>query len=357
MHPAFRFKITILYLDTSDDDARRFATLIKQQPQLSVFDPEFIVFDHLKDVAHWVRVHRPQQNDAVTICCFDPSSPGIDPNASHAAVDTLVRAGLPEDCIIALPDPNQADLVWQVLRSRLDEENVLSKEDVLRNGQIVALAELVGAALAKRTSSGRRSLEFSVMRIEGDLKLLKLEVDSRIEEFKYRIEEQIAAKLSRDVEDLQSRLHTLEHTIFPARDLTGNPSLVTMVTSNRQMGAVNAKEIGKLDRDIGSLAEATKRRREADLEILKELDTCLKALEETVEQLLSQKHESLQLKLKRTDIIYTTGGKIILVACLVGLGIIVALVAPELLDLLDKAIQLMSQVHLTTSPGLLTQIQ
>ncbi len=329
------FDITILYIDKNEEDRQKFRLLVTKQPEFSVFRPKLLLLSHLGQALKWAQENPFKDTDAVTLVCFDPSAGGIDPSASHAAVERLIKAGYSRDCIVALPEPG-SKVVWQVLQNRLSTDHILSKPAVFDGDQVSAIAGIISSALSKRTSGGDKNIQLSLMRVEADLKVLESKLDARTEEFRFKVEETILKVINRRIEQSEARLDTLEHSIFPSKDLTGNPSLVTMAMGNRQMSAANAKAIDKLDRDIGDLAELTKSRREEDLARINALRQDIESLRHLVGDLASQKGQAFELRLKRSEFVYSTSSKIILAIALIGLGFLVSRLAPELLDALTK---------------------
>ncbi|MGB3200011.1 MAG: hypothetical protein WBA99_03860 [Nodosilinea sp.] len=209
----------------------------------------------------------------------------------------------------------------------MEDKQVLSKQDLLQGEQFTALAKLMGDAMSRRTSDGRRTLEFSVMRLEASLEGLRRDVQKDLQGFDYRLEKGVVERLSIGLEAIEKRLNVLEYTIFPAKDLTGNPSVVTMVTSLRQGVASSARQISELNEDIGKLADLTRSRQDA---FAKELEVVQDALVELKEA----KAEDHELRLRRVDFFYSTGGKIVIAIAAVVLGLVVVQLAPELIDLL-----------------------
>ena len=340
------FKVTILYLDSDARDVARFKRLIESQPQISVFEPEVVHVSRLNQARQWLNEHSLEFEaaDSVVVCCFDPSAGGIDPKASHLAVDALAKTGLPKDCIIALPDPSQAALVWEVLGSKLGDNQIINKQDALDrkngsyNGAAKALAEILGAALAKRTSNGERALQFSVMKLEGEFQLLKSEIDKRVGSLQ-NTEDRVIRELESKVEQIQTKLNIVEHTLFPAQDLTGNPSVVTLLSSLQQQVSANARDIEKLDKDIGSLADLCRSRRYSDGETIEELQSEIESIRYQLEEVCEASHEKHELAIKKADFLYSTGGKIILAVALLLLGVIATFVAPELLELISEILK------------------
>ena len=341
------FKVTIVYLDNDVKDVARFKRLIESQPQISVFEPEVVHVSRLNQARQWLNEHSLEfeTSDSVVICCFDPSAGGIDPQASHLAVDALAGTGLPKDCIIALPDPSQAALVWEVLGSKLDNSQIINKQDALTringsyNGAAKALAEILGAALAKRTSNGERALQFSVMKLEGEFQLLKSEIDRRIGSLDYKLEDRILKSLSTKIEHIQEKLNVIEHTLFPAQDLTGNPSVITLLTSLQQQAAANAKDINKLDKDIGSLADLCRSRRQTDNQSVEALQADIEGIFDQLQDLASATQQRHELAIKKADFLYGTGGRIILAVALLILGVIATFVAPDLIELIGDVLE------------------
>lgn len=336
MYQAPNFKICVLYIDAKKEDARLFFNGLKRSGDLAPFNPQYIHSKSLKGALQWLAENPPDLSDAVTVAVFDPAVPGVDPNASHIAVQKLKAAGLPADCIVALPDPTQTKLVWTVLRGQLDDGHVFDKDDVLRNGGSRAIATLIEGALAKRTSNGERALQFAVLNLENNLRRTQDDIK--------RLEEKLVGgsllQIKEQVGELKKRVDTLNFSIFPSHDMTGNPSILSMVQTSRQSIASLLKDTEKLDQDIGALAKTSRDRLESVQSALQDqldqvMDKVAK-LQDLMEKLTQGNEQRFALRIEnvrsRNQFLMKFGAIAAAVAALLILGT----QTPEVIELINN---------------------
>lgn len=301
-------QLKILYIDDSQEDADRFREYVLGHPKLKHFKSKVFHCTSIGPAIHWLKG---QGTGSVDFIILDPGAPGLNGNNLHKALQELKKYVEP-DSVIALPEGSTPDIILQILKNYLGEESVYDKDQALSTVGWPQFLSQIESIVAKRSSSGSRSLEYSLLRLQTDMEMAVSEVKNRLD------------LISRDVDNLEDRVLKLDQTIFQG-PTTESPSLITWVQELRRLIASHDKEIGKLDTDIGNLATLANARFD---ELKKEIGGLAK----------TQTEASLQIRLKRMDFWQRVG--FLAIATLVALGLVklAGLGIAEVLELIKAVV-------------------
>lgn len=334
------FKLNILYVDQDEEDAKRFAGQVRKRSALQVYSPQVYHCKTVSKAAHWLKSHPDKLMEGTMLVCWDTNFPGATEHMIDLGISELVALGVDPECIVAMPSANQTDLLWSVVKNKLGDDHVVEKQDLIHRGIDKSLVNAAHNAFSKRSFSNYQSMMMLQSSIfKGELKVL----EQRIDNMRDLLKRELSNKVIEKIDDALRRIDVLEHSIFPARDLTGAPSIVTLVQSHQQLVASNSRDIELMDRqierlnnDIGELASLTKSRHYG---IEQELGDQIKVVESKVVDLtnaLDNLKQSFNAKkevmLQRESYVLQYTGKLFLFAggAVIFLG--VGAVAPELID-------------------------
>jgi hypothetical protein len=295
------------------------------------------------------------------IVCFDPSAKGIedDPARIVRAFDVL---NVERESLVAIPSPEDSQGVWAALKRSLNTEQIISKETIGRKSPIpedLPLAAVVDQVMSRRTA-GTQAIQYELLTLSGKIGFLETQGTARFEVLESRLSAHQKA-ISEDVDELKSAIAKLNYSIFPRQDLSGQPTLVTMLQDSRGGIASLMKDVGKiydtldkLNGDIGAVAQLSKQRLgdlrvESDervtelLERLQELrglmdDQATQQAQKNLElaqqigQLQDNKEMWAQVKKEGLSNLFKMGSYMVLILLGIAIVLVLGFVAPDLLQ-------------------------
>lgn len=341
------FTLQIIYIDRDpqNKDAKKFAHLVRHHPSISVYEPKIYHIRTIQRALEWLKNNPPPKMDGVCIICWDIGFPGANEAFIEESLQSLYRLGIDRDCVIAMASSNQTDLLWSVLKTKLGADRVLSKQDVHNIG-VLNLSDSISSALSRRTSSPEKIVQLSLLDMEGRVESLAQQIrhhESTLDIALHRHlkSSDIVQNLLDEIEAIHRQIETIEGTLFPAKDFSGAPSVVTLINSLRGMVASHDKELTKLDQDIGKLADLVEMRRNHLEEETIDQFAVMAAKVEALERIMDESNKSHRnaLAIARQEFLYTTLGRITLVIVGVLALILISLIAPNAIGLLEGLIK------------------
>jgi hypothetical protein len=342
------FLITLIYVDSDpeDTDAKQFALSIRKHPTINIYEPKIFHFRDIGRAINWINKNPPPEADGAYVVCWDVTELSLTSAEIDINIKTLYGLGVGRDCVIAMASSQQTDLLWTVLREKLGADQVINRQDAIRGIVETTIGESIASNLSQKASGPDKVMQLTLLNMEGQINTARADVEKLDRRIRRQVDANLPKKLEEVAAEMSRRLEAIETTIFPARDLSGAPSILTLLHSLRQMVASHAKELEVLDQDIGKLADITEARQTNLEKTVKELSESTKdAIAQTlkkIETINAAVDHKQQLKLVRNSFFYSSLGRVLTISGAVASLVLIARFAPDAAHLLGEIIKALS---------------